>query len=99
MPRSSQRVVVDSPRRAMSSVKEVSRDRDCSSRGAGGATKEPEPCFWITSPSSTNRPIAWRTVTRDSPVIAAISRSGGSGLPGARSPCETASESFSASCR
>ena len=32
------------PRRAMSSVKEVSSDSDCSTRSTRGATKVPEPC-------------------------------------------------------
>ena len=44
MPRSSQSERTAMPRRAMSSVNEVSSDSDCSTRSTRGATKVPEPC-------------------------------------------------------
>ena len=56
------------PRRAMSSVKEVSSDSDCSTRSTRGATKVPEPCRCTSRRASTSACTALRTVTRLRPV-------------------------------
>jgi hypothetical protein len=91
-PRSSQREVEVLPRRAMSSVNEVRRESLCSIRAGRGAMNDPEPWRCTMVPSSASAWMALRTVTRDTSVMLAISRSGGSGLPGARMPCSTPSE-------
>ena len=97
-PRSSQRTEDVLPRRAMSSEKEVSRDSFCSTRAGEVDTKDPDPCFCTIIPSPTRSSKALRTVTREKSVMLAISRSGGSGLPGARMPWATASASRLRSC-
>ena len=98
-PRSSHCTVTLMPRRAMSSVKEVRRDRVWFTFAGVEATKDPDPCRCTIRPSSTSDWIALRTVTRLNSVIVAISRSGGSGLPGARSPPSTPSDRRLRSCR
>ena len=74
------------PRRAMSSVKEVSRDSDCSTRSMRGATKVPEPWRCTSMPPRTRSCTALRTVTRDTSALAAMSRSEGSASPGPITP-------------
>ena len=81
-PRSNQCEDEFRPRRDMSSVNDVRRDRDCSIFGVFNAMNDPDPCFWMINPSSAKARMALRTVTRDRVVSVAISRSGGSGLPG-----------------
>lgn len=48
----------------MSSVKEVRRESDCSTRETGRTTKVPEPWRRTRSPSRTRSSTALRTVTR-----------------------------------
>ena len=57
------------PRRAMSSVKEVSRDSDCSTRSTRGATKVPEPWRCTSMPPLTRSCTALRTVTRETSAL------------------------------
>ena len=87
------------PRRAMSSVKEVSSDSDCSTRSTRGATKVPEPCRCTRMPPRTRSCTALRTVTRDTSALTAMSRSDGSASPGPMTPRRTASSIDFFSCR
>ena len=90
-PRSSQREVAALPRRAMSSENEVRRDSRCSICSGRDEMNDPDPCRCTMVPSSASDWIALRTVTRLKSVIAAISRSGGRGLPAGRMPRRTPS--------
>ncbi len=79
------------PRRAMSSVKEVSRRQRLLDALQRGATKVPEPWRWTRMPSRTRSCTALRTVTRDTSALTAMSRSEGSASPGPMTPRRTAS--------
>ena len=70
----------------MSSVKEVRRDRRCSTRVAPLVTKVPEPRRCVSTPSSTRSVSALRTVTREISSMLAISRSDGSASLARRRP-------------
>ena len=74
------------PRASMSSVKEVRRDRRCSTRCWPPVTKVPEPRFCVSTPSSTSSASALRTVTREMSSMLAISRSDGSASLALRLP-------------
>ena len=89
----------DFPRRAMSSVKLVSKLSACSSRSTRCATKVPDPRFCTNWPVPTKPSTALRTVTRLRPVIAAMSRSGGRLSPGRNRPVATASAIRRCNCR
>ena len=89
--RSSQLAVGTRPRLFMSSVKEERRESGCSTRPPVRETKVPEPWRWRSTPSATRPWIALRTVTREMPSEAAMSRSGGRAALVGRRPSRIAS--------
>ena len=99
MPFSIQRDCTELPRRAISSLKEVRVERDCSTFCISGAMKVPEPGFCTTSPRLASSCTALLTVTRERPVMAAISRSEGNGSPCRIRPVSIAFSIWVCNCR